>query len=56
LQSSAAETAAFGLAIAQRFVKEGGAHVSSSVGARKPLDKAVRLIGGNVSAIEADQA
>src|ERR1700758_3374325 len=42
-----------GLAIAQRFVKE-GAHVFIFGRRRKALDEAVRLIGANVTAIQAD--
>jgi NAD(P)-dependent dehydrogenase (short-subunit alcohol dehydrogenase family) len=42
-----------GLAIAQRFVKE-GAHVFIFGRRREALDKAVKLIGANVTAIQAD--
>jgi NAD(P)-dependent dehydrogenase (short-subunit alcohol dehydrogenase family) len=42
-----------GLAIAQRFVKE-GAHVFIFGRRRDALDEAVRLIGANVTAIQAD--
>ena len=42
-----------GLAIAQRFVKE-GAHVFIFGRRRKALDEAVKLIGANVTAIQAD--
>ena len=42
-----------GLAIAQRFVKE-GAHVFIFGRRREALDKAVQLIGANVTAIQAD--
>ena len=44
-----------GLAIAQRFVKE-GAHVFIIARRQEALDKAVKLIGPNVSAIPADLA
>ena len=42
-----------GLAIAQRFVKE-GAHVFIFGRRREALDEAVQLIGANVTAIQAD--
>jgi NAD(P)-dependent dehydrogenase (short-subunit alcohol dehydrogenase family) len=42
-----------GLAIAQRFVKE-GAHVFIFARRQKALDEAVKLIGANVTAIQAD--
>src|SRR5271167_252233 len=42
-----------GLAIAQRFVKE-GAHVFIFGRRRKVLDEAVQLIGANVTAIQAE--
>jgi NAD(P)-dependent dehydrogenase (short-subunit alcohol dehydrogenase family) len=42
-----------GLAIAQRFVKE-GAHVFIFGRRREALDQAVQLIGANVTAIQAD--
>jgi NAD(P)-dependent dehydrogenase (short-subunit alcohol dehydrogenase family) len=42
-----------GLAIAQRFVKE-GAHVFIFARHREALDEAVKLIGANVTAIQAD--
>ena len=42
-----------GLAIAQRFVKE-GAHVFIFGRRREALDKAVQLVGANVTAIQAD--
>jgi NAD(P)-dependent dehydrogenase (short-subunit alcohol dehydrogenase family) len=42
-----------GLATAQRFVKE-GAHVFIFARRREALDEAVRLIGSNVTAIQAD--
>jgi NAD(P)-dependent dehydrogenase (short-subunit alcohol dehydrogenase family) len=42
-----------GLAIAQRFVKE-GAHVFIFGRRRDALDKAVELIGANVTAVQAD--
>jgi NAD(P)-dependent dehydrogenase (short-subunit alcohol dehydrogenase family) len=42
-----------GLAIAQRFVKE-GAHVLIFGRRREALDEAVQLIGANVTAIQAD--
>ena len=42
-----------GLAIAQRFVKE-GAHVFIFGRRREALDKAVKLIGANATAIQAD--
>jgi NAD(P)-dependent dehydrogenase (short-subunit alcohol dehydrogenase family) len=42
-----------GLAIAQRFVKE-GAHVFIFGRRRETLDEAVKLIGGNATAIQAD--
>jgi NAD(P)-dependent dehydrogenase (short-subunit alcohol dehydrogenase family) len=42
-----------GLAIAQRFVKE-GAHVFIFGRRRKALDEAAKLIGANVTAIQAD--
>jgi NAD(P)-dependent dehydrogenase (short-subunit alcohol dehydrogenase family) len=42
-----------GLAIAQRFVKE-GAHVFIFGRRQEALDKTVKLIGGNVTAIQAD--
>ncbi len=42
-----------GLAIAQRFVKE-GAHVFIFARRREALDEAVKLIGANVTAIQAD--
>jgi NAD(P)-dependent dehydrogenase (short-subunit alcohol dehydrogenase family) len=42
-----------GLAIAQRFVKE-GAHVFIFARRREALDKAVQLIGADVTAIQAD--
>ena len=42
-----------GLAIAQRFVKE-GAHVFIFGRRRDALDKAVKLIGASVTAIQAD--
>ena len=42
-----------GLAIAQRFVNE-GAHVFIFGRRQKALDEAVKLIGGNVTAIQAD--
>jgi NAD(P)-dependent dehydrogenase (short-subunit alcohol dehydrogenase family) len=42
-----------GLAIAQRFVKEGG-HVFITARRQKALNEAVKLIGGNVTAIPAD--
>jgi NAD(P)-dependent dehydrogenase (short-subunit alcohol dehydrogenase family) len=42
-----------GLAIAQRFAKE-GAHVFIFGRRRKALDEAVKLIGANVAAIQAD--
>jgi NAD(P)-dependent dehydrogenase (short-subunit alcohol dehydrogenase family) len=42
-----------GLAIAQRFVKE-GAHVFIFGRRQEALDKAVQLIGANVTAIQAD--
>lgn len=46
-------TSGIGLAIAQRFVKE-GAHVFIFGRRRDALDKAVQLIGANVAAIQAD--
>jgi NAD(P)-dependent dehydrogenase (short-subunit alcohol dehydrogenase family) len=46
-------TRGIGLAIAQRFVKE-GAHVFIFGRRREALDKAVQLIGANVTAIQAD--
>jgi NAD(P)-dependent dehydrogenase (short-subunit alcohol dehydrogenase family) len=46
-------TSSIGLAIAQRFVKE-GAHVFVFARRRDALDKAVTLIGANVTAIQAD--
>jgi NAD(P)-dependent dehydrogenase (short-subunit alcohol dehydrogenase family) len=46
-------TSGIGLAIAQRFVKE-GAHVFIFGRRRKALDEAVKLIGANVTAIQAD--
>ena len=42
-----------GLAIAQRFVNE-GADVFIFGRRQEPLDRAVHLIGGNVTAIQAD--
>jgi NAD(P)-dependent dehydrogenase (short-subunit alcohol dehydrogenase family) len=42
-----------GLAIAQRFVKE-GAHVFIFARRQEALDAAVKVIGGNVTAIQAD--
>jgi NAD(P)-dependent dehydrogenase (short-subunit alcohol dehydrogenase family) len=42
-----------GLAIAQRFVKE-GAHVFIFARRQRALDEAVQLIGANVTAIQAD--
>jgi NAD(P)-dependent dehydrogenase (short-subunit alcohol dehydrogenase family) len=46
-------TSGIGLAIAQRFVKE-GAHVFIFGRRRGALDEAVQRIGGNVTAIQAD--
>src|SRR5271170_6568351 len=46
-------TSGIGLAIAQRFVKE-GAHVFIFGRRRDALDEAVQLIGANVSAVQAD--
>ncbi len=46
-------TSGIGLAIAQRFVKE-GAYVFIFGRREEALDKAVRLIGANVTAIQAD--
>jgi NAD(P)-dependent dehydrogenase (short-subunit alcohol dehydrogenase family) len=46
-------TSGIGLAIAQRFVKE-GARVLIFGHRRDALDEAVRLIGGNVTAVQAD--
>ena len=46
-------TSGIGLAIAQRFVKE-GAHVFIFARRQKALDDAVQLIGANVTAIQAD--
>jgi NAD(P)-dependent dehydrogenase (short-subunit alcohol dehydrogenase family) len=46
-------TSGIGLAIAQRFVKE-GAHVFIFGRRREALDEAVKLIGANVTAIQAD--
>jgi NAD(P)-dependent dehydrogenase (short-subunit alcohol dehydrogenase family) len=46
-------TSGIGLAIAQRFVKE-GAHVFIFGRRRDALDEAVRLIGARVTAIQAD--
>ena len=46
-------TSGIGLAIARRFVKE-GAHVFIFGRRREALDEAVRLIGANVAAIQAD--
>ena len=46
-------TSGIGLAIAQRFVKE-GAHVFIFGRRRDALDEAVQLIGANVTAIQAD--
>ena len=46
-------TSGIGLAIAQRFVKE-GAHVFIFGRRRDALDEAVRRIGANVTAIQAD--
>jgi NAD(P)-dependent dehydrogenase (short-subunit alcohol dehydrogenase family) len=46
-------TSGIGLAIAQRFVKE-GAHVFIFGRRRDALDKAVQLIGTNVTAVQAD--
>jgi NAD(P)-dependent dehydrogenase (short-subunit alcohol dehydrogenase family) len=46
-------TSGIGLAIAQRFVKE-GAHVFIFGRRRDALDAAVQLIGANVTAIQAD--
>ena len=46
-------TSGIGLAIAQRFVKE-GAHVFIFGRRRNALDEAVQLIGANVTAIQAD--
>jgi NAD(P)-dependent dehydrogenase (short-subunit alcohol dehydrogenase family) len=46
-------TSGIGLAIAQRFVKE-GAHAFIFGRRRDALDKAVKLIGANVTAIQAD--
>src|SRR5271155_2836055 len=46
-------TSGIGLAIAQRFVKE-GAHAFIFGRRRDALDEAVQLIGANVTAIQAD--
>jgi NAD(P)-dependent dehydrogenase (short-subunit alcohol dehydrogenase family) len=46
-------TSGIGLAIAQRFVKE-GAHVFIFGRRREALNEAVRLIGANITAIQAD--
>ena len=46
-------TSGIGLAIAQRFVKE-GAYVFIFSRRQKALDEAVKLIGSNVTAIQAD--
>jgi NAD(P)-dependent dehydrogenase (short-subunit alcohol dehydrogenase family) len=46
-------TSGIGLAIAQRFVKE-GAHVFIFGRRQEALDEAVRLISANVTAIQAD--
>jgi NAD(P)-dependent dehydrogenase (short-subunit alcohol dehydrogenase family) len=46
-------TSGIGLAIAQRFVKE-GVHVFIFGRRRDALDEAVRLIGANITAIRAD--
>jgi len=48
-------TAGIGLAIAQRFVKE-GAYVFIFGRRQKSLDEAVKIIGNNVTAIQADAA
>lgn len=48
-------TSGIGLAVAQRFVAE-GAHVIILGRRQAPLDEAVRLIGNNVTAIQADAA
>ena len=46
-------TSGIGLAIAQRFVKE-GAHVFIFARRQEPLDNTVKLIGANATAIQAD--
>ena len=46
-------TSGIGLAIAQQFVKE-GAHVFIFGRRRKALDEATKLIGANVTAVQAD--
>jgi NAD(P)-dependent dehydrogenase (short-subunit alcohol dehydrogenase family) len=53
LEDKVAVISGIGLAIAQRSVKE-GAHVFISGRRRDALDKAVQLIGANVTAIRAD--
>ncbi len=47
------ESSGIGLAIARRFVKE-GAHVFIFGRRREALDKAVKLIGANITSIQAD--